>query len=99
VVHILTVCDTVVGGGGQPSTGRCQWEVTHADGSLVSNASRASVGEELVAYAVGLGATNPPTSLRTRTGQHKSHRERGRTDIFRWRCNLRLASGVTSENL
>jgi len=57
-VHILTVCDTVIGGSGS-SSGRCQWEVTHADGSLVSNASPASVGEELVAYAVGLGATNP----------------------------------------
>lgn len=58
-VHILTVCDTVLGGSG-PSTGRCQWEVTHANGVLVSNANPASVGEELVAYAAGLGATNPP---------------------------------------
>ncbi|HWY49381.1 MAG TPA: hypothetical protein VNX70_18480 [Bryobacteraceae bacterium] len=58
-VHILTVCDTVLGGSG-PSSGRCQWEVTHANGLLVSNANPASVGEELVAYAVGLGATNPP---------------------------------------
>ena len=57
-VHILTVCDTVIGGSG-PSTGRCQWEVTHANGTLVSTASPASAGEELVAYAVGLGATNP----------------------------------------
>jgi uncharacterized protein (TIGR03437 family) len=58
-VHILTVCDTVIGGSG-PSTGRCQWEVTHANGLLVSNTNPASVGEELIAYAVGLGATNPP---------------------------------------
>ncbi|HTW31437.1 MAG TPA: hypothetical protein VMD76_07150 [Candidatus Sulfotelmatobacter sp.] len=57
-VHILTVCDTVLGGSGI-STGRCQWEVTHANGTLVSNTSPASQGEELVAYAVGLGATNP----------------------------------------
>lgn len=57
-VHILTVCDTVIGGSG-PSTGRCQWEVTHANGTLVSTDNPASVGEELVAYAVGLGATNP----------------------------------------
>jgi uncharacterized protein (TIGR03437 family) len=34
--------------------------VTHANGLLVSNTNPASVGEELVAYAVGLGATNPP---------------------------------------
>jgi uncharacterized protein (TIGR03437 family) len=57
-VHILTVCDTVIGGSG-PSTGRCPWEVTHANGSLVSNANPASAGEALIAYAVGLGATNP----------------------------------------
>jgi uncharacterized protein (TIGR03437 family) len=57
-VHILTVCDTIIGGSGS-SSGRCQWEVTHANGLLVSNANPASVGEELVAYAAGLGATNP----------------------------------------
>jgi uncharacterized protein (TIGR03437 family) len=57
-VHILTVCDTVIGGSGS-STGRCQWEVTHANDTLVTTSSPATVGEELVAYAVGLGATNP----------------------------------------
>ena len=57
-VHILTVCDTVIGGSG-PSTGRCPWEVTHANGQLVSIANPALQGEELIAYAVGLGATNP----------------------------------------
>jgi hypothetical protein len=40
-VHILTVCDTVIGGSG-PSTGRCAWEVTHANGLLVSNTNPAS---------------------------------------------------------
>ncbi|HEY1759729.1 MAG TPA: hypothetical protein VGG72_30440 [Bryobacteraceae bacterium] len=39
--------------------GRCQWEVTHANGSLVSNTNPASAGEALTAYAVGRGATNP----------------------------------------
>ena len=63
-VRVLTVCDTVIGGSG-PATGRCQWEVTHADGSLVSNTNPASGGEVLIAYAVGLGATNPVTT----TGQ------------------------------
>ncbi len=63
-VHILTTCDTVIGGSG-PSTGRCPWEVTHADGALVSNANPVSAGEELVAYAVGMGATNPAVA----TGQ------------------------------
>jgi uncharacterized protein (TIGR03437 family) len=61
-VHILTVCDTVLPGsmgyspvGGLP----CQPIVTHTNGTLVSNAAPATAGEELVAYAVGLGATNP----------------------------------------
>jgi uncharacterized protein (TIGR03437 family) len=57
-VHILTVCDTVIGGYG-PFSGGCPWEVTHANGLLVSNENPASAGEALVAYAVGLGATNP----------------------------------------
>jgi uncharacterized protein (TIGR03437 family) len=61
-VHILTVCDPILPGGtgilpigGLP----CQPQVTHANGVLVSNTNPATVGEELVAYAVGLGATNP----------------------------------------
>jgi uncharacterized protein (TIGR03437 family) len=61
-VHILTVCDTVLPGafGYGPTGGLpCQPEVTHADGTLVSNTNPANVGEELVAYAVGLGATKP----------------------------------------
>jgi uncharacterized protein (TIGR03437 family) len=67
-VHILTVCDTVIGGSG-PSTGRCQWEVTHANGTLVSAASPASAGEALIAYAVGLGATNPAVTTGQRATQ------------------------------
>jgi uncharacterized protein (TIGR03437 family) len=58
-VHILTVCDTVIGVLNGPSTGRCSWEVTHANGSLVSSTNPASAGEALIAYAVGLGVTNP----------------------------------------
>lgn len=61
-VHILTVCDTVLPGafGYGPAGGLpCQPEVTHANGTLVSNTNPATVGEELAAYAVGLGATKP----------------------------------------
>ncbi len=61
-VHILTVCDSVItGGAGYSAVGGlpCQAMVTHASGVLVSSASPATVGEELVAWAVGLGATNP----------------------------------------
>jgi uncharacterized protein (TIGR03437 family) len=61
-VHILTVCDTVFpNGSGHVAVGGlpCQAVMTHANGVLVSNANPATVGEGLVAYAVGLGATNP----------------------------------------
>jgi len=60
-VHILSSCDTVVSGGGIPPMNGlpCPPLVTHADGSLVSGSSPAQGNEELVAYAVGLGATNP----------------------------------------
>jgi hypothetical protein len=38
----------------------CPPMVTHADGSLVMAKNPAKPGEELVAYAVGLGQTSPP---------------------------------------
>lgn len=61
-VHFLTACDPVITGGpGSLAFGGlpCQPIVTHADGTLVSNNSPAMAGEELVIYALGLGATNP----------------------------------------
>jgi uncharacterized protein (TIGR03437 family) len=62
-IHILTACDLLL-----PSpverinlTGLpCAPIVTHGDGSMVSATKPAKAGEQLVAYAVGLGATNPP---------------------------------------
>jgi uncharacterized protein (TIGR03437 family) len=62
-VHILTACDTVVPGasGSAPSNGLpCAPLVTHADGSQVTSGNPAVGGEEMVAYAVGLGLTTPP---------------------------------------
>jgi uncharacterized protein (TIGR03437 family) len=56
-VHILTTCDTVIPGGSGYAP--CAPVVTHADGSLVSSGSPAHGGEEIVAYAVGLGPTTP----------------------------------------
>jgi uncharacterized protein (TIGR03437 family) len=70
-VHILTACDTVVpsGGGTAPFGGLpCAPLVTHADGSLVTAGSPAQGGEEVVAYAVGLGLTTPAV----KTGQAAS---------------------------
>jgi hypothetical protein len=58
-IHLVDFLDTVVAGSmAQPNSGGAI--VTHADGSLVSVSKPAQPGEELVMYAVGLGATNPP---------------------------------------
>ena len=64
-VHILTTCDTFVNsiatGTISSTTGLpCPSVVTHPDGSPVTADSPAEPGEEVVAYAVGLGQTNPP---------------------------------------
>jgi len=57
-IHILRARDTVFGGS-VPTNDAGPPELTHADGTLVSSANPATVGEELIAFAVGLGATNP----------------------------------------
>jgi uncharacterized protein (TIGR03437 family) len=61
-VHFLTSCDLIVTGvsspraiGGLP----CTPIVIHADGRPVSATLPATSGEEVVAYATGLGETNP----------------------------------------
>lgn len=66
-VHILTTCDTVVPGasGTAPNGLPCAPLVMHADGSMVTQGSPAQGGEEVVAYAVGLGLTTPAV----KTGQ------------------------------
>ena len=64
----VTAFDTVVArrNGLAPFSGLpCAPLVTHADGSLVMAASPAKGGEEVVAYAAGVGLTNPAIS----TGQ------------------------------
>ena len=62
-VHFFTQCDVIVSSsvvslndGGLP----CPPLVTHADGTMVSATKPAKSGEELVAYATGLGETTPP---------------------------------------
>lgn len=67
-IHILTTCDTVLptGSGSAPYNDLpCSPMVTHADGSLVTQESPAQGGEQIVAYAVGLGLTTPAV----KTGQ------------------------------
>jgi uncharacterized protein (TIGR03437 family) len=61
-VHFLTACDIIVAGTNSttPFNGLpCTPLVTHADGRPVSAILPAQAGEELVAYATGLGETNP----------------------------------------
>jgi uncharacterized protein (TIGR03437 family) len=65
-VHFLTACDVTMPVTQSSLTGLpCASMVTHMDGKLVSPASPAVGGEVLVAYATGLGQTNPPQT----TGQ------------------------------
>jgi hypothetical protein len=61
-VHILNSCDLIAGGSaGFPISGvlPCPPMVVHADGKQVSAILPAVAGEELIAYATGLGQTNP----------------------------------------
>lgn len=62
-VHFLTSCDVILAGPNSPLplTGGlpCTPMVTHADGKPVSAILPAMAGEELVAYATGLGETKP----------------------------------------
>ncbi len=61
-VHFLTQCDVLIGNPVSLSNGGlpCAPMITHADGTPVSFSRPAKSGEELVAYATGLGETNPP---------------------------------------
>jgi uncharacterized protein (TIGR03437 family) len=60
-VHIITSCDVLFNSAPiaqNPGT-PCAPMITHADGTSVSSFTPAVAGEELVAYATGLGQTNP----------------------------------------
>ncbi len=60
-IHILTVCDAIVSPASVPTAPPppCTPMITHSNGTPVSINSPAVAGEELVAYALGLGQTNP----------------------------------------
>jgi uncharacterized protein (TIGR03437 family) len=59
-IHILTTCDAPMMNRTEAIfTSTCAAVITHADGSWVSASKPARVGELLVMYAVGLGATSP----------------------------------------
>lgn len=63
-VHVADLCD--IDTGAPPACGSTPL-ITHADGSLISVSSPARPGEEVVIYALGLGATKPtvPTGQAT----------------------------------
>ena len=79
-VHILTMCDVLVAGA-SPAQGNnglpCAPMITHADGTRVSLNRPAVAGEELVAYATGLGQTNPALT----TGQPAVRKQPNRRDV------------------
>jgi len=97
-VHILTGCDTAVPGGSGstlPNGSPCAALVTHPDGSPVTLGSPAHGGEEVVAYAVGLGLTTPavPTgqAASTATPTYETSPSISTSGRTRWRpnpCNL-----------
>jgi uncharacterized protein (TIGR03437 family) len=60
-IHVLRPQDTVMALDMAQATSSTGGIVAHANGTLVDPLHPAQVGEELVMYAVGLGATNPPT--------------------------------------
>jgi uncharacterized protein (TIGR03437 family) len=60
LIHILNTCDALVQG-----SAACAPLIMHANGQQVTAQLPATSGEELVAYATGLGQTNPPLT----TGQ------------------------------
>jgi len=73
-IHILTSCDVILSRFGDTpprnTTGLpCPPMVTHPDGTLVFAGQPSQVGEHLTAWAVGLGATDPPAV----TGQPASN--------------------------
>ena len=64
-IHILTSCDLFLAGTNAGAAGAlpCPAVVMHSNGTTVTGSNPALAGEELVAYAVGLGQTQlPPTT-------------------------------------
>jgi uncharacterized protein (TIGR03437 family) len=58
-VHIVTNCDVPFDQAPIAHSSPCAPMITHADGTSVSSLLPAVAGEELVAYATGLGQTTP----------------------------------------
>jgi uncharacterized protein (TIGR03437 family) len=65
-IHFVTACDVIMAGSSSlfSSSGLpCAQMVTHGDGKIVSATNPAKSGEEVVAYATGLGQTNPALTI------------------------------------
>src|SRR6266849_6537351 len=65
-IHVLHSLDTVVVQEMAQKPGSSGAVVTHADGTAVDAMHPAKVGEQLVMYAVGVGATKPPVATGAR---------------------------------
>jgi hypothetical protein len=97
-IHLVDFLDTVMAGNmAQPNSGGAI--VTHADGSLVNVSKPAQPGEELVMYAVGLGATKPP--VKTGAASPASPAASAGTFVlnFDYRPNARPAPPIMSPGL
>jgi uncharacterized protein (TIGR03437 family) len=64
-IHVLHSQDTVLVEDMAPGAGAGSAVVTHADGTAVDALHPAQAGEQVVMYAVGLGATIPPVKTGT----------------------------------
>lgn len=85
-VHFLTSCDLIAPAPTAyvvPNALSCPPLVKHGDGTTVSAQSPAKSGEELVAYAIGLGQANPPTT----TGQAPTASSTAALVDFNYRLN------------
>ncbi len=58
-IHVLTTCDVAVSPGAPPP---CPPVATHASGALITAATPAQPGEEIVLWAYGLGSSSPRVS-------------------------------------
>jgi hypothetical protein len=94
-IHLVDFFDTIFAGDmAQPNSGGAI--VTHADGSLVSTTKPAQPGEELVMYAVGLGATSPPVKTGVASPVPPATAARGFDLNFDYRQNAPPAPAIAS---
>ena len=92
-IHVLRLGDTILAANfASPLASSEDGIVTHANGELVSATNPAKAGEQLVMYAVGLGATTP--SVQTGKGSPSPAASAGSFVLnFDYRVNARPSPG------